>query len=232
MPGSALAPVDPPIPWRAIFQRLSLAYHWTPDEILALTPAQLTLYLQDDIAPEGAVAMNVQQGMEYVACHRAARESWIDEVLSRQVNVRKNVPAPRELNAASPNSLIAQSAPKAPAPHQATPHAIQQFASTRNHHRADFMPASTQARRSIAVVQDGARRTETLDPMRPGELARNSSPTASGFVERTAHRLRDTAAGKLEELTHRVEMIAETTSETQAAIQRLERRRNDAAQFS
>jgi len=58
---------------------LSLAYRWTPDEIAALTLAQVTLYLSSDIE-SGASWIAPDEVRQRHKARRAVRDAWIHEV--------------------------------------------------------------------------------------------------------------------------------------------------------
>ncbi|MBX3415451.1 MAG: hypothetical protein KF708_22395 [Pirellulales bacterium] len=219
-PGSPCDAEERSIPWRTIFQRLSLAYHWTPAEILELTPPQLALYLTDEPEPGGTVAMSVDEGSRFIANRRAAREAWIDEVaLAATTTAAQHTVIVGERRAPSVNATSEASSPS-----RAVPPSVSRAA------RHDVRP--TEAARRAASSSDiiatlprypSAAREEPRMP----SLARKESfaPLAPSLGV-----VRD--AGRLDALAQRVEAIARTALDTQGAISRLERRRADGAHFS
>lgn len=58
---------------------MSLAYRWTPEEIAALTLAQLTLYLSRDIEC-GAHWVAPDEARQRRSARRAVRNVWIHDV--------------------------------------------------------------------------------------------------------------------------------------------------------
>lgn len=165
--------------------------------------------------------MSVVEGMEYVARRREAREIWVDDVLRHREILRQEEPA--------------QVAPMTDRPRKPAMYDAKQVLPPGVVSRA-CAPAEagslvTNARR-VVVEQEMSRRAASRVVMHSAERARGGSPTTRPLGTRAINRAVAASSHKLDELAQRIEMLAQSTSETRGAIERLERRRNDAAEFS
>jgi hypothetical protein len=191
---------------------LSLAYHWTPSEIVELTPPQLALYLAESVEPASTVAMDVRAGAAYVAQRRAARTNWVDEVLRTRSG---HAQAERKKGGARP---------------VVTPEArrVVERDTVRHETHVDRTTQSTKrlVERERAVRELATRTRERL-------LSSVVEMQCTSLVEQSRRVESSTeSAVVLDELRQRMAQLDRTTSEMQDAVERLERKQSDAAHFA
>jgi hypothetical protein len=75
-------PDDTPPPWHAWARQLSLAYGWTPDEIAALTVAQVRTCLAG-AAADRRQRMSLADGLALCRRRRAEKRTWIHDMMER-----------------------------------------------------------------------------------------------------------------------------------------------------
>jgi len=73
-----------PIPWQRIFITLAERFNWTPQQVAALTFAQLHAYWNKPAEQGRIVRMELGPALALATARRRQREKWIEEQIVRK----------------------------------------------------------------------------------------------------------------------------------------------------
>jgi hypothetical protein len=65
--------------WQHVFRELSLAYHWTPQQIAELTVVQLGRYFTE-LPGTGVIRMPPEEALRYTVERMQAKHAWVAQM--------------------------------------------------------------------------------------------------------------------------------------------------------